>query len=115
MSREHHQSEKRCDFEILQKPCLKGLSILERKYSIAILLYLVKNGNTASSKYAIQKCLARDKTVFTRITEMTEAGLITCSHAHKNTCNSFVVDLTDLGKKIADKLVECESYLEGAQ
>ena len=111
---ENHQIE-RYDSDVLQKACLKDLSILERKYSIAILLFLVKNGNTMPSKRAIQMYIAKDRTVFTRITELTEAGLITCSRAHMYAHNSWTVDLTDLGKKIADKLIECESYLEGVQ
>ena len=87
------------------------MKALEKKHSIAILLYLAKNDGV-TSKLSIQKELGGDKTVLKRIKELSEMGLISCTHASVNKHNSYFVNLTDNGRKIANRLVECESYME---
>lgn len=90
------------------------MRVLEKKHSLAILLYLAKNDG-ATSKLSLQKELGGvggDKTVLKRIKELSEIGLISCTHASVNKHNSYIVNLTDNGREIANRLVECESYME---
>lgn len=87
------------------------MKVLEKKYAISILLFLAKNGG-ASSKRSIQKALGKDRTVFVRIGELSKIGLISCDHSEAKIHNSYTVNLTDIGREIADKLIECESYFE---
>jgi DNA-binding HxlR family transcriptional regulator len=89
---------------------MRGIEVLEKKYSIAILIYLARNDG-ASSKRSLQMEFSRDKTILNRIKELTELGFISCHHADANYNNSYIIDLTEKGKKIADRLAECESYL----
>ena len=87
------------------------MKVLEKKYAISILLFLAKNGG-ATSKRSIQKALGKDRTVFVRIGELSEIGLISCDHSEAKIHNSYTINLTDRGREIADRLVECESYFE---
>lgn len=87
------------------------MKILEKKYAISILLFLAKNGG-ATSKRSIQKALGKERTVFVRIGELSEIGLISCDHSEAKIHNSYTINLTDKGRELADKLIECESYFE---
>ena len=87
------------------------MKVLEKKYAISILLFLAKNGG-ATSKRSIQKALGKDRTVFVRIGELSEIGLISCNHSDVKIHNSYTINLTDRSREIADRLVECESYFE---
>ena len=87
------------------------MKVLEKKYAISILLFLAKNGG-ATSKRSIQKALGKDRTVFVRIGELSKIGLISCNHSDVKIHSSYTINLTDRGREIADRLVECESYFE---